>query len=511
MGTLDGVGHKSVLTHPRLIIKRNQAPSRVRRFHIIGGIHGIDRKLKINDASIDTLSAALLERMYFCLVDGEFMTPPTVDKIHIFDVLRPFRNQLLRKLGPIHSILTPQEFVSLYRGRKAAMYASHLDDFYATGVLRHHSVSAAFVKCEKVNPTKSPRCIQPRHPIYNIGLGCYLKHIEHRVYKTIGKVFGDEHVVIKGYDVAEIGNIMASKWNSFNSPVGIGLDAVKFDMHVSAEMLEWEHSIYTAMYRGDKELVRLLGYQINNVGVGRCDDGKLRYAVHGRRFSGDMNTALGNCIIMCALVFSYAAFKEIPIRLVNNGDDCVVFMEREHEISFRNGLPDWFIQMGFRMTVEPPAYVLEQVEFCQMRAIETDSGHVMVRNFNTAREKDSICLNPIPNAAAMRKWLFAIGECGLALCSGIPVMQSIYQCYMRNGIQSGMQHSVQMQSGMMHLRRKLESVSRKVSATARASFMLAWNVTPDEQTALEQYYDKLELEYLDNPAEHLDNITSAPL
>lgn len=74
-----------------------------------------------------------------------------------------------------------------------------------------------------------------------------------------------------------------------------------------------------------------------------------------------------------------------------------------------------------------------------------------------------------------------------------------------------MQNSVQMQSGMMHLRRKLESVSRPVSDAARVSFMLAWDVSPDEQTALEQYYNELELEYLDNPAEHLDNITSAPL
>lgn len=503
--------HASALVHPRLAIKRSQAPYRVRKFHILGGIHGISRTLKINNASIDTLSAALLERMYYCKVGPEFVSPPPVNRSHVFATLGNFKKCLLGTFGPAPTRLTPEEFVSLFRGRKAALYGSHLEDYYSGGVERKHSVSAAFVKCEKVNPTKSPRCIQPRHPIYNIGLGTYLKHIEHRLYKAIGRVYNDKHVIIKGYDVSQIGKIVHAKWSTFVDPVCIGLDAVKFDMHVSAEMLSWEHSIYQDLYRGDKELARLLRYQINNIGVGYCDDGKLRYAVKGRRFSGDMNTALGNCVIMCAMVFSYANARGVPMKLCNNGDDCVIFMERKYEATFRAGLSEWFMTLGFRMTVEATVNVLELVEFCQMRPIQTHHGHVMVRNFNTAREKDSICLNPLPNKRAMAKWLFAIGECGLALCAGIPVMQSLYQCYMRNGLPSRMTESVQMQSGMMMLRKRLKAVSQPIRDESRVSFMLAWDYTPDEQVALERYYDSLELEYRDDPAEHLDNTFPAPL
>jgi len=483
----------------------------VRKFYIVGGIHGISRTLKINDASIDTLSAALLERMYYCKVGDEFVSPPIVDANTVHGRLKEFRNVLLRNVGKIEARLTPTEFVSLFRGRKAALYLSHIDSFMSIGVQRKHSISAAFVKCEKVNPTKSPRCIQPRHPIYNIGLGTFLKHIEHRIYKAIGRTFNDRHVVIKGYDVVEIGNILADKWSSFLDPVAIGLDAMKFDMHVSAEMLGWEHSIYTALYKGNKELVRLLQYQINNVGVGRCDDGSLRYSVRGRRFSGDMNTALGNCIIMCGLVYAYSNYVGVPIKLVNNGDDCVAFMERKHQKLFSSQIPTWFLDMGFRMTVEPPVYILEQVEFCQMRPIATATGYTMVRNFNTAREKDSICLNPISGPTSMQKWLFAIGECGLALCAGIPVMQSLYQCYMRNGLPSNVNNSVQMQSGMAMLRRKLESVAKPITDATRVSFMQAWNVTPDEQIALERYYDGLILEYRDDTTAHLADIHSSPL
>lgn len=507
---LDGVEHKSHMLHPWLNIKRGQAACRVRKYYIIGGIHGIPRTLKINNASIDTLCAALLERMYYCKVGDQFVEPPSCDSRYLRQSLGAFRRKLLVKIGRVDSKLTPKEFVSLFRGRKAAIYNSYLDEFYSSGVLRKHSVSAAFVKCEKVNPTKAPRCIQPRHPVYNIGLGCYLKHLEHRIYRAIGRVYGDTDVVVKGYDVGEVGNILYRKWSEFNDPIGIGLDAVKFDMHVSAPMLEWEHSIYQAIYRGDKELKRLLSYQINNRGVGYCEDGSLRYHVLGRRFSGDMNTSLGNCIIMCAMVYSYASSINLNIRLANNGDDCMVFMERDDASKFNAGLVEYFFKLGFRMTVEPIVDVFERVEFCNMRPIAHHSGHVMVRNFNAAREKDSICLLPLQNAVAMRKWLHAIGECGLALCSGIPVMQSLYACYIRNGIASNAINATQMECGMLMLRKNMVSKFTPISADSRVSFMLAWDLTPDEQVALENYYQNLDLVFSNDHDVCIDDISFAP-
>lgn len=508
---LDGIDHVTTLTDPRLYIKRHQAALRVRTFYIIGGVAERNRTLKVNNASIDTLNAAIMERMYYCKVGGTFVPPPAVDRSHIFKTLKQFRLQLLQNVGRVDSKLTPIEFVSLFRGRKAAIYLNNLDTFMATGVMRKHSISAAFVKCEKVNPDKAVRFIQPRHPVYNIGLGCYLKHLEHRIYKGIARVFGEGAVVLKGYDVREIGNIIQSKWSSLRDPIGIGLDAVKFDMHVSAEMLEWEHSIYKSIYRGDKELSRLLKWQIDNRGVGYCYDGRLKYHVRGRRFSGDMNTALGNCIIMCAMVYTYAASVGVNIKLANNGDDCMVFMERKDEVKFKTGLDGWFYKCGFRMTVEPTVDRLELVEFCQMRPINTVNGWTMVRNFNASREKDSISLLPLTNAKAFQKWLHAIGECGLALCSGVPVMQALYKCYIRNGMPSNCGKAVQMQCGMWMIRRSLESKISHITPDARVSFMQAWNVTPDEQLCLEAYYEQLSLVYSQDETDLLSDIHSSPL
>lgn len=493
-----------------MVVTTTQAPCRERSLYIVEGMCTDDRSLKINDPDIGTLGAALLERMYFCKVGNAYVEPPQVPRDVVFSMLRDFKIALMRVLYSSPKI-SPEQFVEMYHGRKRTIYENALEEFYCTGVQRAHSVSAAFVKCEKVDPSKAPRCIQPRHPVYNIGLGCYIKPIEHRVYGAIGKVFGDKVTVVKGFNVRQVAVLMEEKWNSFGRPASIGLDATKFDMHVCASMLKWEHSVYLDLYGGDRELEKLLKWQVHNQGVGRCDDGKLKYKVEGRRFSGDMNTALGNCLIMCAMVYTYAKMRGVEIKLMNNGDDCQVFMEERDVSRFRQGLGEWFIQLGFRMTVEDTVYELSQVEFCQMKLVHTGGGPVMVRNIERAREKDSMSIIPLDSEKIFRKWMGAVGECGLALCSGVPIMQSMYEAYMAHGLRSRLGESVAMQSGARILARGLESKWSVVTDLARADVFTAWGITPDEQRAIEADYQQLALVYSVRGIDELDDLQHARL
>nr|QDH87633.1 MAG: RNA-dependent RNA polymerase [Riboviria sp.] len=448
--------------------------------------------------------------MYFCKVGTEWMSPPDVDYKYISSVLKSFKQAFL-SVCPSSPPISPEQFVEMYKGRKRTIYQNALDGFYDTGVLRKHAISSSFVKCEKVKEDSAPRCIQPRDPVYNIGVGCYIKPIEHRVYAAIGRVFEDKVTVVKGFNVAQVACIMEEKWLSFGRPVSIGLDATKFDMHVCAGMLQWEHSIYKALYPGDKELARLLRWQVDNMGVGRCDDGHLKYSVRGRRFSGDMNTALGNCLIMCAMVWTYARERGVEIKLMNNGDDCQVFMEERDEPRFRRGLSEWFFQLGFRMTIEPTVHDLSRVEFCQMKLVHTAAGPVMVRNIDKAREKDSMSIIPLDTEKMFKMWLYAVGECGLALCSGVPIMQSMYMCYMRHGIPSRLKDSVAMETGARMLARGMSTKWAPVTMEARADVLVAWDYTPDEQVALEHYYDKMAVKYSCRPVDDLVELHPAPL
>lgn len=85
--------------------------------------------------------------------------------------------------------------------------------------------------------------------------------------------------------------------------------------------------------------------------------------------SGDMNTALGNCLLMCCLIMCYMDAKSITYEYINNGDDAVIIVEDIH-LHLLADLPNWFSEMGFDMVVEPPVYSLEEIEFCQMHPVQ---------------------------------------------------------------------------------------------------------------------------------------------
>lgn len=499
--------HVSTLSHPNLVVRENGLPCRGRKLHIVEGMCN-SYSLKINDPDIGTLRAALLERMFFHRKGEDILVPPTPSKVLVTERLRYFKNKLLKNLN-FPPKISPDEFSQMYVGRKRKIYEAAVMEYCNGGVRKEHGLCVCFVKCEKVDPNKAPRCIQPRSPVYNVGLGMYIKPLEHRLYAAIGRVFGDKVTVVKGFNVETVAELLKEKWESFVDPVAVGLDAERFDAHVSAPMLAWEHSVYTSIW-DDAELKHLLSLQMNNNGVGYCEDGKLRYKIKGKRFSGDMNTSLGNCLIMCAMVFAWAQHVGVEVKLMNNGDDCQVFMERKNLKRFNVGLPSFFLEMGFRMTVEPPAYNMQEVEFCQMRPIRTARGVTMVRNIERARQKDAMSILDITSESASRKWMGSIGYCGLALCSGVPVMQSMYAAYVRHGKKSNMINSLQL-SGISIMGKGLSSKMAQVSDEARLDVFIAWGITPDEQMAIETLYENWEYVHNVRPVDEFDEIPTQPI
>lgn len=498
---LRGVSRESKLSHPDLHVTRTQAGHKERTIYKVTGL-APGSSLGIFNADLRTLECALLERMYFCQVGDQFLPAPEPTHQTVAAMLRPFTKALNRRVKLV-TVKTLEEVVESYSGRKRAIYANALTSLGQYGLNRTHAYSNSFVKVEKGNTAKAPRCIQPRKPEYNLALARYIKPLEHRMYKWIGQVFGDGPTVMKGYNVQEVARIARAKWNNTPNCVCVGLDATKFDMHVSPAMLKWEHGIYKRLFKHSPDLARLLSWQMDNIGRGFCEDGKLRYKVKGKRFSGDMNTALGNCLIMCAMVYCYALERGVPVKLMNNGDDCMVFMEEQYLARFMEEVDSWFLGCGFRMTVEPPVRDFEQIEFCQMRPIRTSQGWTMVRNIGTALAKDTMSVVPLVNEKVARKWMHAVGECGLALCSGVPILQNFYSAYLREGIaEHNLDKAVQMASGMRMMSHGLESKIGLISDESRLGVYVAWGITPEEQIAIEQHFDGWQ--YAHEPTEQVD-------
>jgi len=465
---------------------------------------------------ISTLERAVKERV-FCVknvksktgLDAEFVSPPlpVTDAFSRLGETRRILSTFLPSTAPI----TARQFVDSYRGRKKQVYENALQEMeLGNSSLAEDAKVKVFIKYEKTDRTSKadpvPRVISPRDPKFNIRLGKYLKPLEERIFKSLGRLFG-HRTVMKGMDVFQVADCLREKWDMFKDPVAIGLDASRFDQHVSVGALRFEHGVYLDCFKRKvhrNKLANILSYQLENHCTGYAEDGVLSYTTTGTRMSGDMNTSLGNCVLMVSMIHAYLLDRGVNGQLANNGDDCVVFLERRDLTKFSDGLFDWFWDMGFNMAIEAPVYEFEELEFCQCKPVFDGSSWRMCRNPWSAIAKDSVLLKNQVSMDYFRLWLNAVGTGGLSIAGGMPVFQSFYQMFVRNGVTSYRKSKGNKKvslSGdellpwfMREVGLKGNAKSRPITDESRASFWAAFGVTPCEQLCLEEYYDKFTID-----------------
>nr|WPR18258.1 MAG: RNA-dependent RNA polymerase [Crogonang virus 51] len=424
--------------------------------------------------------------------------------------MNDFRLMVLKRIGHVEK-LEYKAFVALYSGSQNKRYQRAVDSLAIAPVTDSDAHIDAFIKAEKVFSTESvtvttttesfvvegkedaaPRGISPRSPRYNVELGRYLRPLEHVIYKVIGKIFGGK-TISKGRNAVEQAQDLKHCMDSFGDPVAVGLDASRFDQHVSMEALRFEHEFYMGVFPNDKFLKWLLKLQLNNKITFLVRNGKVKIKIKGKRMSGDMNTGLGNCILMCAMIWSYARDTNIRVRLYNNGDDCVVVMERRDVEKFSAGLREWFLRYGFNMKVEKPVDDFEQIEFCQTKPVWNGKEYVMCRKYPICIEKDQVSLLPIDSEKAMLNYFIDLGNCGQALASGIPILSEFYAMFQRWGAGAkGFNKDHKLYTGMEHLAVRMTGEYNQITNRARHSFFIAFGVTPMEQRSWELRYARAE-------------------
>jgi hypothetical protein len=226
--------------------------------------------------------------------------------------------------------------------------------------------------------------------------------------------------------------------------------------------------------------------------MGNTPDGKLRTTVRGRRMSGDMNTSAGNCLIMCAMVWEYCRARGVRADLVNNGDDCVVFCEAADFRRFNHGLNEWFLELGFEMEVEDPVYELEKVVFCQAQPVHVgENNYVMVRQPNLCLAKDANALISCDHPLSLKSWCGEVGLAGTAAYGGIPVLDSFYKYYSRQGTPNPKWSKSYQTRGFDYLAKGMTRRGYPVLDVTRLSFYVAFGILPEEQLCIERYYDEL--------------------
>jgi len=487
-----------------LSVHRRGLKHKARVYYTFPGL-GAKHNLGVYNNSVGAVERAFIERYFLCKYPSGF-APPVKPQLRKYNVLKDFRTRLLMHM-PKLPVLTLTQTVNLFPANKRKVYERALNDIARQGFSDLDARLKSFVKFEKQDITKAPRIINPRSAKYNLMLARYLKHAEHKYYRAINRVFGGHTrtTVFKGLDADQSAQVLRAKWDRFSEPVAIGLDATKFDMHVSYEALQFEHSVYLQsryMCKNKKELSRLLQLQLENVGHARCDDGSVRFKMRGTRCSGDVNTSLGNCIIMCALIWQWSHENGVEVELANNGDDCVVIMERRDLERFQNSISTHMFSFGFHVQVEKPVYEFEEIEFCQTQCVKLETGWRSIRNFRTVFKKDTMCLRPIPNLNTLRKWMYSVGEGGLSCSRGVPILEAFYELYQRSGVPCSWKNENPYRFA------STSTKNAKITVEARASFYVAFGILPHEQRLVEKYLRSSSIEWESIGPLHRDDLVS---
>nr|UQB76155.1 RNA polymerase [Flumine tombus-like virus 6] len=503
---------------PEMRVKRWVGLTKNRQFVRVNGVSPDVNIVPFNH-NIDTLIRAVKERVFLVKENNEFCRPPR-PAAGVFSSRLEKSVEMLSAFLPKTAPLNYQQFVDTYRGRKKGVYQKALSDLRCSrSTIEEDATVEVFIKYEKTDRTTKvdpvPRVISPRDAKYNLRVGRYLKRIEEKVFRGLGKLFGHK-TVIKGCDAEMSATLLRQKWDMFKNPIAVGLDASRFDQHVSLDALKVEHSVYQRCFnkKDGQKLTQILSHQLVNRCVGRANDGCVEYTVEGTRMSGDMNTSLGNCVLMVLMIHSYLQHVGVQGQLANNGDDCVVFMERNDLDRFMTGLSVWFREMGFNMVVEIPVTEFEHIEFCQTKPVFDGKTWIMCRNPWTALAKDGVLLKDPSSDMKhnyFKLWARAVGVGGVRLSGGLPVLQNFYRFMQSIGhseylTSKGRRKSLKDVDGneilpwyMRELGINGKRVFSEPTAEARASFWSAFDVTPDEQVELERYYDQLVMDF------HVDN------
>jgi hypothetical protein len=407
----------------------------------------------------------------------------------------------LAKRLPRTDQLPLEEVPELYGGAKKLRYQFALETVLRRGLHRADAFLKMFVKMEKLpyntaKPNPDPRAIQFRSFEYGILLKSYVYHIEEKVKTFVGSgPFPPTRLIGKGLNMTERAMLLVEKLARFTSPVVLSLDISRFDKNYSVAHLEAEHIVYKTS-NPSPELNRLLDWQIHNKGFSSTG---IRYSKKGGRASGDMTTALGNCIgMILSVVVAMRRFKGVW-DLFDDGDDCLVIVEAAKLERAKLLLVREFSFLGMPLKVEGIAHTIEDVEWCQSRPIEYQPGqYKFVRNPQKVLSVALAGTKYFYQPTVRPSLVYTIGLCELILNRGVPILQEWALALMRNAGTEKILSTIGPDSSMMaRTLRELRAHNLKmlakvdplpISEVSRLSYANAFGVDPLEQEHMEAFF-----------------------
>lgn len=435
---------------------------------------------------MDNVLWALMERVLGTVKDGKWETTWRSPEDFATNAMRRIRRRVCDLVGYV-SPITHSEYCEKYAGLRKKAYDNARKSLTFKAIDWRDSHLNCFLKAEKWAELKAPRMISPRSVRFLLAMGVFISPLEHRIYRAFEKYIGSP-IIMKGLDQEARAEVAVAHWESFKEPVAVGLDASKFDQHVSKRALQFEHGFYLKPHANDPDLARMCDWQLKNRCYATCDDGRVAWVSDGGRMSGDVNTALGNCVLSATMLAAYCEERGIKARYMVDGDDCLVFMERRRLSAFMNGLTEWYKARGFLMKVDGPYRELHELEFCQSKLTWISGRPLFVRNPFKAINQDHTWI--AKGGITHDEVLAATGLGGLSLYGDVPVLGAYYRMLAGDRqLSSRVLKRLDLRSSWLRLAKIGEGKHYCApTSESRVEFFRTFGIHAVDQVALESIY-----------------------
>lgn len=406
-------------------------------------------------------------------------------------------------MGPELDDPALEEVLAKFPSRKREIYSEGL---VTTLDLKKHSICTGFIKAENVplKPEDKPRVIQFRDPAFLAHMLSTMKPLEHAFYHN-RYCFNTVQALTcaKGMDPLMRMEALLGIVRRLDQPTYIGLDGSAFDAHVSPGALKAEWKFYeTALIaaRYDPVSIRKLKAmgkcQLSNKVRFRTDDGFASYKVEGNRMSGDLNTGLGNSVLMSLFVTTLMMEWKIPDTdwgMLDDGDDCAVFVSMKYAHLFTTpAIRAFFANFSQDMKVEKVAIVsvdnMEPIEFCQASPVLVNGSWRLIRN--PKKVYNGYKMQPVYYRSideAKRFWK-TIASPELIYASGVPVLEEMFRMFHRLSGDAKPLDAVSRRFWLRQIDALPIEASLGVEPSTRASFAKAFGYTELQQLQMEQTF-----------------------
>lgn len=371
--------------------------------------------------------------------------------------------------------------VNGYSGPYRRKYMEAHKEYHRVGLKSYMSHVTMFCKDDSYScePEKAPRAIQYRNTTFALEQGRFTKPIEKWFYHILDDV---DTLIVGKSDPFTIAQHLHAKSAKYKNPCFLMLDASKFDSCVDIKWLKLTLGFYKRLY--PKRYHRTLDWLWTKtyINVGKTRHG-LRYKTWGTRMSGDMDTGLGNSIIMYLMLKSY--LKQIDVRgsIMVNGDDSLVVIEQS-DVGKAKDI-SCFKRFGFNMKFDI-SYSIHQAEFCQSRLFYSDCGPMMALNPQRAIDRAGWTTMKYSKSNA-RAYINTIGRCNRAAHWGQPIL---YKLAIKMIEEASTNKEVWLRPYWEEYKQMLGRWWRMgepaISLESRLSFAEAWNIEVPTQLDLEK-------------------------